>query len=112
MKIAPSTPTVSIAATISSPPTFLVSSTRFATPNDYTPRSAISALCSSRIDTPGPRSNQQLDPVDPEGRTSEGGQAPTQEHSQPWVVSVDVPISPANSGHTTIFAWSVPAGLD
>jgi transposase InsO family protein len=32
LKIAPSTPTVSIAATISSPPTFLVSSTRFTTP--------------------------------------------------------------------------------
>ena len=34
-----------------------------------TQRSAISAPCSSRINTPGRRSNRQLDPVHPQGRT-------------------------------------------
>ncbi len=41
--------------------------------DDYTPRSAISARSSSRINTPGPWSKPQPDPVYQQGRTPLAG---------------------------------------
>jgi hypothetical protein len=49
-------------------------SMRSITPSDCILHSAISARCSSRINTPCRRSNQQLDPVHPQGRTPMVGQ--------------------------------------
>jgi transposase InsO family protein len=51
------------------PRIFRTSSMRSITPSDCILHSAISAPCSSRINTPCRRSNQQLDPVHPQGRT-------------------------------------------
>jgi len=49
--------------------TFRGSSITSTTQADCTPRSAISVRSSSRINTPGPRSKPQPDPVYPQGRT-------------------------------------------
>ena len=49
-------------------PTFRGSSTSSTPPRGHIPRSAISAPCSSRINTPGRESKQQLDPGHPKGR--------------------------------------------
>src|ERR1700733_4823240 len=46
---------------------------RSITPSDCILHLAISARCSSRINTPCRRSNQQLDPVHPQGRTPTPG---------------------------------------
>src|SRR5271170_7003264 len=53
--------------------TFRGSSITSTTQADCTPRSAISVRSSSRINTPGPWSKPQPDPVYPEGRTSAAG---------------------------------------
>ena len=82
-------------------PTSRTSSTRSITPDAYIPRWAISAPHSSRNNTPRRRSNQQPDPVHPEGRTP--GPSRRRSAFKPWASrSCWYQAMPSCSGSTAI----------